>query len=61
MLSKVVLSLSLWETDDENTRAMLLRCYGAFVVNVEEFSSQFNSIQILFYIMLAILICFLLM
>ena len=61
MLSKVVLSLSSWETDDENTRAMLFRCSGVFVVEVEEFSSQFNSIQIIFYSVLAILIYFLLM
>ena len=43
--ANVVLSLSLWETDDENTRAMLPRCSTGFVIDVEKFSSQFNSGQ----------------
>ena len=38
-------SLSSWETDDENTRAVLPRCSGGFVIDVEHFFFQFNSYQ----------------
>ena len=43
--ANVVLSLSSWETDDGNTRAMLPRCSAGFVTDAEQFSSQFNSAQ----------------
>ena len=41
----VVWSLSSWETDDENTRAVLPGCSGGFAIDVEQFSFQFNSFQ----------------
>ena len=43
--ANVVLNLSPWETDDENTRAMLPRCSTGFVIDVEQLPSQFNSAQ----------------
>ena len=43
--ANVILSLSLWETDGEKTRAMLPRCSAGFVIDVEQISSQFNSAQ----------------
>ena len=43
--ASVVGSLSWWETDDENTRVMFPRCFGGFVIDVERFSSKFDSIQ----------------
>ena len=58
--ANVVLSLSLWETDDENNRAMLPRCSAGFVIDVEQFSSQFNSAQpssILCYLLYAFYLC----
>ena len=58
--ANVVLSLSSWETDDENNRAMLPRCSAGFVIDVEQFSSQFNSAQpssILCYLLYAFYLC----
>ena len=48
--ANVVLSLSPWETDDENNRAMLPRCSAGFVIDVEQFSSQFNSAHLYYVI-----------
>ena len=58
--ANVVLSLSPSETDDENTRAMLPRCSAGFIIDVEPFSSQFNSAEhssILCYLLYAFYLC----
>ena len=44
--TNVVWSLSSWETDDENTGAMIPGCSGGFVIDVEQFSSQFYMLLI---------------
>ena len=58
--TNVVLGLSPWETDDENNRAILPRCSAGFVIDVEQFSSQFNSAQpssISCYLLYAFYLC----
>ena len=58
--ANVVLSLSSWEIDDETNRAMLPRCSAVFAIDVEQFSSQFNSAQpssILCYLLYAFYLC----
>ena len=58
--ANVVLSLSSWEIDDETNRAMLRRCSAVFAIDVEQFSSQFNSAQpssILCYLLYAFYLC----
>ena len=60
LLYSLVLSLSPPETDDENTKATLPRCSAGFIIDVEPFSSQFNSAQhssILCYLLYAFYLC----